>query len=90
VTVIVQPRSVYVAITGETGPASMHGYPSLHRQPRNSHARHKRRKNTQGIVSRKRKGAAVYLRLFGYDDEDGLKNQVPYLPSEKLQIALKR
>jgi hypothetical protein len=41
-------------------------------------------------VSLRRKAGAVYLRLFGYNDGDGLKNQAEYLPSEKFEIALKQ
>jgi hypothetical protein len=41
-------------------------------------------------ISLKRNAGTVYLRLFGYDDGDGLKNQSEYLPSEEFEVALER
>ena len=93
VIVIVQLRSTYVAITGDEDDRGAFEASGVLRCTSNR-ASGKLDTGAAGSgkisVAFQRKRAAVYLRLYGYNEGDGFKNQASYLPRESYQIALKR
>ncbi|WP_222949865.1 hypothetical protein [Sphingomonas sediminicola] len=91
VTVIIEGRTAYVAIGETAGDFDASGDNLRCTSNRVTGTLDTGAGGTGKVsVSLKRKAGAVYLRLFGFNDGDGLKNQAAYLPSEEFEIALKR